>query len=215
VDRLASLILLSALLAPLSVRATTLDYDAFVGETKVGGAEIVIDRAADSYEIKGRAWSEGFFKWLTKWRSHFSAKGRLEDGLPVAEGYTLLEQARNKVKEITLANGEVKYVKNGQRRAVSPPASRLDLLSALFVPNGCDTSADIHNGKEQFFLHLKHVDTVTPGYVGANLRCDFEVRDQDDQKIDAVVWLGIVDGLTVPVRLDLSGALEGTLKLRV
>jgi Protein of unknown function (DUF3108) len=214
VVRLASLILIGALIAPLSATATTLGYDAYVGETKVGGAEIVVDRVADSYQIQGRAWSEGLFRWLTQWRSHFSANGHLEGGLPVAEGYSLLEQARNKVKEITLANGHVKYLKNGQPRDVAPPASRLDLLSALFVPNGCDTSADIHNGKDRFFLELKRVDAVTPGH-GANLRCDFEVRDQDNEKIDAIVWLGVIDGFTVPVRLDLSGALEGTLKLRV
>jgi hypothetical protein len=39
------------------------------------------------------------------------------------------------------------------------------------------------------------------------------LRDEDQERIDATVWLGQIAGLTVPVRVDLSGALEGTWKL--
>jgi hypothetical protein len=211
--RAAKILGLWVLLGPLAAHATTLDYDAYMAGARVGGAEIIIERADDSYVIKGKAWAEGLFKWLTEWRSLFSASGRLENGSPVAEGYSLIERARNKVKELSLKDGALTYVKNGKLRTPQAPTSKMDLLSALFLPNGCDTSADIHNGKDQYTLTLKHAQVAT-SMPGATLRCEFEVRDEDQQKIQAVVWLGERDGLTIPVQLDLAGALEGTLKLR-
>ncbi len=211
--RIVKILGLCALLGPLAAQATTLDYDAFMKGTRVGQAEITIERADDAYLIRGRAWAEGMFKWLTKWRSLFTANGRLVDGAPVAEGYSLTERARNKVKELSLQDGKVTYVKNGERRTPAAPTSKMDLLSALFLPNGCDTSPDIHNGKDQFSLTLTQVAPAT-SVPGATLRCEFDVRDQDQQHIKAVVWLGERDGFTVPIQLDLAGALEGTLKLR-
>ena len=212
--RWAGIWVIAALLAPLPATATTLDYDAFVGGAKVGGAEIVIEKAADTYQIHGKAWAEGFFSWMTEWRSHFTAAGRFVGGLPIGEGYSLIELAKDKVKEISLANGEVTYVKNGKSKQTPAPASKLDFLTALFLPtNGCDTSSDIHSGKDQYSVRLKRAQSMS-GADGANLRCDFEVRDQDNERIEASVWLGVVNGVTVPVRLDLKGAVEGTLKLR-
>ncbi len=211
--QLAKILGFAVLIGPLAAHATTLDYDAYLSGTRVGGAEVTIERADNTYVIQGKAWAEGLFKWVTQWRSLFSANGRLENGAPVAEGYSLTERARDKVKELSLQDGNLTYVKNGKPRTPVAPTSKLDLLSALFLPNGCDTSADIHNGKDQFFLTLTRAETAT-AVPGASLRCEFDVRDQDQQRIKAVVWLGERDGFTVPVQLDLAGALEGTLKLR-
>ena len=204
-----------ALCAPWAASATTLDYDAYVGSTKVGGAEVVIQRGAESsYLIQGRLWAEGVFRWLTEWNSRFTARGHVEDGLPVASTFDLIEEAKNKLKEITLSGGAVTYLKNGVTKALAPPQSRLDVVSALFMPmNGCDAGAGVHNGKEDFSLQLLGASKL-PASSGANMRCEFQVRDEDDQTIDAVVFLGEVDGMTVPVRLDLTGAMQGTLKLR-
>ena len=203
-----------ALCAPWAASATTLDYDAYVGSTKVGGAEVVIQRAESNYLIQGRLWAEGAFRWLTEWNSRFTARGHVEDGMAVASTFNLIEQAKNKLKEITMADGAVTYLKNGITKALAPPQSRLDVVSALFLPmNGCDAGAGVHNGKEDFSLQLLGSSPL-PASSGASMRCEFQVRDEDDRTIDAVVFLGEVDGIMVPVRLDLSGAMQGTLRLR-
>ena len=204
-----------ALCAPWAASATTLDYDAYVGSTKVGGAEVVIQRGAESsYLIQGRLWADGVFRWLTEWNSRFTSRGHVEDGMPVASTFNLIQQAKNKLKEVTLSGGSVTYLKNGVTKELAPPQSRLDVVSALFLPmNGCDTGSEVHNGKDDFALQLLGSSKL-PASSGASMRCEFQVRDGDDQTIDAVVFLGEVDGLTVPVRLDLSGAMQGTLKLR-
>lgn len=212
--RWAGIWVIAALLAPLPAVATTLDYDAYLGGTKVGGAEVVIERAEDSYQIRGKAWAEGFFRWLTQWRTHFSAMGHFVGGTPIGEAYSLIELAKNKVKEVSLENGEVTYVKNGKAKQTPAPVSKLDFITALFLPtNSCDATYQLHSGKDEYSVRLTRSETLSTED-GANLRCDFEVRDQNDERIDASVWLGVIDGVTVPIRLDLKGAVEGTLKLR-
>jgi hypothetical protein len=204
----------AALLAPLPAAATTLDYDAYLGGKKVGGAEVVIERADDHYRIQGKAWAEGFFRWLTQWRTHFSAMGRFVEGSPIGEAYSLIEQAKDKMKEISLENGEVTYVKNGKAKQTPAPSSKLDFITALFLPTSdCDASYQLHSGRDEYSVRLTRRQAITSDS-GASLRCDFEVRDQNDERIEASVWLGEIDGVTVPVRLDLKGAVEGTLKLR-
>ncbi len=57
------------------------------------------------------------------------------------------------------------------------------------------------------------MQALSSSKTGATERCTFEVSNKDNERIDATIWLGQVDGLTVPMRLDLAGAIEGTLKL--
>jgi hypothetical protein len=199
------------LLLSLPASATTrLDYDAFVAGTKVGGAAVTIEKNADdSYAIEGKAWTTGFLKFVTKWRSAFSASGSLEDGVPVAQEYGFIEKARNKIKQIFLREGEVHYVKNGEQRTPGVDPAHTDLLSALFMPEGCSPYSAVHNGNDYFRL------TLTAEIADAgNMRCEYQVLDKDDESTQATIWLGEVNGLLVPTRMDLEGALEGTLRLK-
>jgi hypothetical protein len=213
--RCALVVALLLVAGPLSARETTLGYDAYVRGAKVGGAEVTIEKNAASYAISGSAWTIGMLNFVTRWQSIFSATGRLEDTGPITDRYSLVERARDKVKELLLADGHLTYVKNGHTRTPQAPSS-LDLLSALFVTPGCAAAgSEMHNGKDLYAVKLTHQETLPAStHNGATERCDFEVSDSDNERIDATIWLGVVNGLTVPLRLDLAGALEGTLKLR-
>ncbi|MCX7065120.1 MAG: DUF3108 domain-containing protein [Proteobacteria bacterium] len=203
------------LLGAASVRAheTTLGYDAFVAGAKVGGAEVKIDKDDARYAISGTAWSIGVLNFVTRWQSMFTATGRFADQSPVNDGYRFIERTRDKVKELFLQNGKLTYVKNGHVRSPQTPTS-LDLLSALFVSRDCgSTGAEVHNGKDPFTLKLTGRESLPESRDGATERCSFELSNEDNERIDATVWLGQIDGLTVPIRLDVTGALEGTLKL--
>ena len=73
------------LLSPVTAHAiTTLDYDAYLAGAKVGGAAVTIERTSDSYTIEGKAWSTGFLRLVTKWRTFFSASGNVDHGQPIA-----------------------------------------------------------------------------------------------------------------------------------
>lgn len=196
--------------APAGATATTrLDYDAFLAGTKVGGAAVTIEKDSDRYAIEGKAWSVGFLHFITKWRSVFSASGNLEQGRPVAEEYGFIEKARNKIKQIFMRGGEMRYVKNGEERVPHIDPAYTDLLSALFMPSGCSTQDAVHNGKDYFRLTLTASEQGTDG-----MRCEYQVIDEDDELTHATVWLGQVDGLLVPTRMELEGALEGELRLK-
>ena len=198
------------LLSPLSAHAiTTLDYDAYLAGAKVGGAAVTIERTADSYTIQGKAWSTGFLRMLTKWRSYFNASGNLDQGQPVAEEYGFIEKTRDRIKEIFLRDGEVRYTKNGRERLPQVDPVHTDLLTALFMPNGCATQSAVHNGKDYFRLTLTTEQSDADG-----MRCEYNVLNEDDELTHATIWLGTVDGLLVPTRMDLKGAMQGTLLLK-
>lgn len=206
-----SVALAMLLLSPIPAHAiTTLDYDAYLAGAKVGGAAVTIERNADSYTIEGKAWSTGFLRLVTKWRSYFSASGNLDHDRPVAEEYGFIEKTRNKIKEIFMRDGEVRYTRNGRARLTRAAPTHTDLLSALFMPNGCATQSSVHNGKDFFQL------TLTDEHSDANvIRCEYRVIDENDEITHAIVWLGEVEGLLVPTRMDLKGAMEGSLRLKI
>ena len=58
-----------------------------------------------------------------QWRSVFSSEGRLSDNGPVNEGYRWVERARDKVKELMLEDGQLTYLKNGEKRTPRAPTS--------------------------------------------------------------------------------------------
>jgi len=200
--------------APVWAQQTTLGYDAFVGGAKVGAAEIKIDKDDARYQINGKAWTVGVVNFVTQWQSVFSSTGRLADSGPVNEAYRFVERARDKIKEVMFTDGQLTYVKNGRVRSPHPLMS-LDLLSALFVSRDCASAgSEVHNGKDPFSLKLTRQEALPSPTNGATERCTFEVSGKDNERFNATVWLGQVDGMTVPFRLDLAGALEGTVKLQ-
>ena len=108
-----------------------------------------------------------------------------------------------------LREGEARYVKNGEERVPHVDPSHPDLLSALFMPNGCSAHTSVHNGKDYFQLTLTAAEQEANG-----MRCTYDVVNEHDELTHATIWLGQIDGLLVPTRMDLEGALEGSLRLK-
>lgn len=218
VVRLLSIGLL--VLAPLAASGnavTELNYDAFLGDHKVGEAEVQIKRSGASYQIEGQAHSIGLTGFLTRWRSFFAAAGRFILGAPVAERYDVVQKQRDKEKRIVLRDGVVSYERNGEAHAPRPKLPSMDLLSALFLSQDCATPGnEVHNGKDAFELTLTQARTFDqPTADGAVLQCEFEVIDEDQENSHAVVRLTERGGLKVPLSMTLSGALEGSLRLQI
>jgi len=190
--------------------ATTLEYDSYRGNSRVGRAEVVIERDGSRYEIRGKAWSEGLARLLSNWESSFLASGTIEGGEPVLEEYRLIQTARNKHRRIVMRGGETRFVREDLQRVIANPPESLDFLSALFLTEDCGAHAEVHNGKDAFRLTLRSERARED----AAMECVFEVIDEDDERITATIELHDVDGLMVPVQMDFSGALEATFKLR-
>jgi hypothetical protein len=204
-------------LLPLTAAATTthLHYDAFVGQTKVAQAEFQIRRAGEEFEIEGEARSVGVVSFLTRWRSLFAAAGRFVLGQPVAEQYEVVQQNRKKEKRIELRDGVVRYQRNGEERAPRPQLDGTYMLSALFLSNDCESvGSTIHDGKDRMQLELISTRSIDqPAEDGVVLQCEFNIVDEDNDSTRAIVRLIAREGLTIPLEMELSGAVEGKLQL--
>jgi len=208
--------ILAALLSASMVLASpafgvSLGYDAFVAGSKVGVATIHIERRSDNYEIRGEARSVGWLRRITHWRSFFRSAGFFANGKPVVSNYQVTENSVGKNKQIVYANGQVLFTRNGDLRSPFRPPTDRDLLSALFLSNGCGQTRELHDGKDLWRLHIKRAQAVQSDE--AAMYCEFDVVDENDERSVASVWLTRVDDLVVLERLELQGALKGTLQL--
>ena len=182
---------------------------------KVGGAEVKIETDDARYEISGKAWTVGVLNFVTQWQSMFSSTGRLADSGPVNDGYRFIE-TRPRQGQGTAAqrrSPDVRQERPGPVAAQAPTS--IDLLSALFVVarlrvggfGRAQRQRPVLAEADSITKRCRRRRTAPPS--AARSKCN----NKDNERIDATIWLGQVDGLTVPIRLDLAGAMEGTLKL--
>jgi hypothetical protein len=189
--------------------AMLLDYSAYLGDTKVGEAQVKIDVAETGYQIKGRAQSTGLMGLFSKWKSLFTTSGFFSFGKPVASAYQVTEEAGGKNKHIVYAGEKVYVTKNGKSRAPMPLPADTDFWSLLFLSEDCGEERVVHDGKDLWQVKPRVIENLPEG----GQYCEFEVVDEDLERSVASVWLQQIGGLTVPVQVELQGAMHGTFKL--
>src|SRR5262245_16752965 len=209
-----------ALLCTLSVRVfadQTFDYVATVSGARVGEARVTVTEAEGHYLIRGRAWSVGLLEMLSGFRSWFFARGRIVDGQPLVDVYQMSQRDRSRSRELRVEAGRVTEIRDGRAKPDRDAPDGLDMLSALFLPGGCAATTGFHTGKHAYVLELlSAVPANVQGgevYSGDALRCEYFVTDDEDDRSRATVWLADVGGLTIPVRAELSGAMNAGLFL--
>jgi len=205
----ATYIFLLALVLPFSAAATTLDYEVKVDGRKAGYMEVTVTRDENDYQIKGRMWSTGLAKFLSNWWSKFTTSGRLENGQPVTDSHELEEHSNQRDRAVSVKNGILEELKNGRQKPPRKVFAHMDVLSALFFAENCDAPAALFNSKDQY-----HVVKVATEEKSDMLRCEFDVQDADKDRFRATVWLNRVNGINVPVRVDLKGDRKGSIRLR-
>ncbi|MCP5182118.1 MAG: DUF3108 domain-containing protein [Pseudomonadales bacterium] len=200
-----------ALLAFSAAHATTLDYDAYLGDRKVGEANVRIEKDQSGYRVSGKASAIGITGFLTRWRSYFIVRGIFARGHDArADAFRLSERKSSKSKDIYLEDGQVHLVKDGvPTRTTAPPMSR-DLLTALFAAPDCTRDDAVHNGKDIWRLQLLDSGNNDDG----SQYCTFHVVDEDDKDFETRVSFDSVDGDVVPVKLSFHGSFEGRLELK-
>jgi len=189
--------------------AMLLDYAAYLGDTKVGEAQVSIDVAETGYRIKGKAQSTGLMGLFSKWKSLFTTSGFFSFGKPVASSYQVTEEAGGKNKHIEYAGDKVVVTKNGKRRNPMPLPAGTDFWSLLFLSEDCGEERLVHDGKDLWQVKPRVSEKLPQG----GQYCEFEVVDEDAERSFASVWLQQIGGLTVPVQVELNGAMRGTFKL--
>ena len=201
--------LLLAVMLPMGAAATTLEYEVKLEGRTAGYMELTVTVDEQDYQIKGRMWSTGLAKFFSNWWSRFTTFGRLKDGKPLVEGHQLVEHSNQRQRAVTVKDGILEELKNGRQKPPRKIDARLDVLSALFFADNCDIPPALFNSKDQYQI----VKTAS-ARDGDTLRCEFHVQDSDHDEFSATVWLNRIDGINVPVRVDLKGDRKGSIRLR-
>jgi len=197
------------ILAGPGANAMLLDYDAYLGETKVGEARVSIDVGDGGYAIEGKAESTGLLGLFSKWKSFFKTTGSFFFGKPVASAYEVTEQSGSKEKEIVYSGDKVYVFKNGKARDPMPLPADTDFWSLLFLSKDCGDQHVVHDGKDLWRITTVRSESLDDG----RRYCEFDLRDEDNEKSSASVWTEEIGKLTVPVEIHLDGAIRGTFKL--
>jgi hypothetical protein len=190
--------------------AMLLDYSAYVGQTKVGEAQVSIDLRESGYQISGEAQSTGLMGLFSKWSSLFNIRGLFAfGGKPVASEYQVSEQSGGKNKQIVYQGDQVHVSKNGKARHPRPLPAGTDFWSLLFLSDNCDDASLVHDGKDLWEVTPKHSERLADG----RSYCEFELVDEDQERSTVAIWLKDIGELKVPVQLEFQGAMRGTFKL--
>lgn len=205
-----SLTVFALVLSGPGANAMLLDYSAYMGETKVGEAQVSIDLKDSGYRISGEAQSTGLLGLFSKWRSLFNIRGLFEfGGKPIASEYQVTAQSGRKNKHIVYQGDQVHVTRNGKARNPRPLPAGTDFWSLLFLSENCDDARLVHDGKDLWEVTPKHSERLADG----RRYCEFDLIDEDQERSTAAVWLKNIGELTVPVQVELQGAMRGTFKL--
>ncbi len=191
------------------VNYQVLIYDATVAGATAGTATVAVMRDTSGYKIIGQAKALGLWDALSPWRSHFRAWGTWDNGLPAPTQFQYSERGRNKSREVRVSEGELHVEKNGRERPQRPALPGLDILAALFSSDRCEASLQLHTGRHGYRLYAQ---TEAASEQSAN--CAYRVVDEDEESFATRIQYVQMDGLRVPKRIEVSGAISGVLLLR-
>ena len=187
-------------------QSVALKYDAFIGVAHAGEIRVQVARDAQSYQVRGQARARGLVELLKDTRGWFSAAGRLESGQPLPETYEYYQKDKSKERFISVAGGQLTYVKDGASR---PPVAALpgtDLVTALWVEPRCEDLTEVHTGRSAYaFTLLEQAEGV----------CRFRVKedDEDEPPFSLDVEYGERGGVRVPVSIRSTGGWAGRIVL--
>ena len=203
--RQALIVIAGLICMPLDGVAATYRYDAYFAGLKVGAAEVEVVLDANDYRVEGSAAARGVATFFSDWRSEFYASGIIIDGTPELTTYGFDERERTKHRVLTLADGQVEVVRNGEARSPVPVLEGIDVLTAFFIAPSCWSTQLLHTGQYNYWVN---------GRPGRQDGCDFQVEDDDGDRSRVQIWFEEHHGRVVPARLSTGGLLKGRIILR-
>ena len=194
---------LALLSGPVCAQAVELHYKAYMGAAEAGQIRVAVAVSGGEYSIQGEAVSLGLMEMLKAMRVQFAASGRTVAGGPMPERYRYHQRDNRKERLITVADGEVRYAKNGEQRPNESMKAGIDLVSALWMAPACENLVDVHTGRTQYRFSLVQ---------GTGDQCRFAVAS-DDESFDVAIQYGMRGGLRVPVSIHSTGIFAGEILL--
>lgn len=198
--------LLVLLVMPVLAQSVELGYAASMGGAEAGVISVSVDVKGSEYRIAGTAESRGLMEMIKGLRVRFAVNGRMTANLPVTGEYEYHHRDNGKERLIRVANGKVSYTKNGEARPDLPSKKGIDLVSALWMAQTCESLTDVHTGRTQYTFSLVE---------GAGDRCRYSVLsdDPDDGTFDVDILYTRRGGLRVPEVITSTGLFAGVVRL--
>jgi len=187
-------------------QTVNLHYVASMGGAEAGVINVAIDAKGAEYKVVGSAESRGLMEMVKGLRVRFDVSGRVVGKGPVTGVYEYHHRDNSKERLIRVANGEVAYTKNGEVRPNVPSKKGVDLVSALWMAQSCESLTDVHTGRTQYTFTLLE---------GSANRCHYSVvsDDEDDGTFDVDIRYTNRAGLRVPELITSTGVFAGTISL--
>jgi hypothetical protein len=181
-----------------------LRYQAFLAGAPVGEATVNVAMANGVYVVEGSARSLGLMQRFSKWRTHFTARGRVEDAAGAGAEFSYAERNSGSTRFVQVSDGVLNVNKNGRQRPPVPSPPGPDVLSALFVPPHCRAEEVVHTGRSTYRLTRLRHDTGG---------CRYRVVDDDEDTFEMELQLQRLHHLVVPKRITVFGRITGSMVL--
>ncbi|MDA1074834.1 MAG: DUF3108 domain-containing protein [Proteobacteria bacterium] len=185
------------------VAPPTFRYEAYVAGALAGRVWVTVDVNDVGYHISGKARSEGLFA-LTEWRATFSASGQVHEQGSTPKRYSLTQKDNNKIREVSVVDGELTVYKDGKIRGKGAELARFDILTVLFIAPICSDSLDFHTGRHSYVL----TRVGEPSEM-----CRYSVVDDDGDTYHVALKLVERNGLVVPGVVEVIGFIAGRMEL--
>ena len=188
---------------PAFAKSIELHYLAYMGTAEAGEIRLSIDLTGAEYVVQGEAMSLGLMELIKALRARFTATGTVSAGRPQPTRYEYHQRDNSKERLVTVANGEVTYLKNGEQRPNEAVKPGIDLVSALWMAPACKDLGNVHTGRSAYVFSL----TKASGD-----QCEFRVV-REDETFDVAIEFGNRGGLRVPVSISSTGFFAGEIRL--
>jgi hypothetical protein len=179
-----------------------LRYQAFLAGAPVGQATVKIALADGAYVVEGSARSQGLMNRFSRWRTHFTARGKVADEAGAEFAYA--ERNSRSTRHVHVSNGLLQVNKNGRQRPPEPSPPGPDVLTALFVPPHCRAAEVVHTGRSVYRLTRLSHDAGG---------CRYRVVDDEQDTYEMELRLQRLDHLVIPHRITVFGRVTGSMVL--
>jgi hypothetical protein len=199
---------LCLLLLPFGADAQSVDlrYDAYVGPAHAGVINVQLEVDQRAYSVYGQARAKGLLELIKDTRGWFSARGRMAAGEPQLDVYEYFQKDNSKERFVSVAGGQLRYVKDGKARPAAPVHPGLDLVTALWVSADCRALRQVHTGRSAYEFRFVEQEAGV---------CRFVVQevDEDEEPFELDVAYGERAGLRVPLSIQSTGGWAGRIVL--
>ena len=198
-------------------------YDTQVAWINAGELVLWLRRNEDLYRLSGQVATSPMMSRFMRWRGHFVATGRFEDGWPHTNAYLLRgDRGDGTETRVLFSFGGRTTIRHpdGEHEEMPQPEGS-DFVSVTFLAPHCVAASTLHDGERIYRVANlgqgeDELQQRSPYYSGPAERCDYLFKSSRNTR-RVSLWLADWRGHRLPVLIRVRVPLlpDGWLRLRV